>query len=434
MLDRPNDLDNRLIQTEHYGADGAPLEAWAWLREHDPIHWTTPTGIRPFWSITTHAELMEVSAQPEIFSNSAGGVVVTSSATRRSLRSVAATTARRVLPADVRRRVRHLRPTPDAFRPIVMMDPPDHRVFRKIASGFFTPRGIHEVHDVVQRATATVFESMSAAGDTVDFVEAASHRQPMLILSELLGLDAGQTIEVLELTTAHYETSSDEHTVSAVEERSRWIELIDEVVADRRAKPRDDLASLLVHATIDERPLQPAELRGYFLILFTAGHDTTRHSLSGGLNAFLDFPEQFERLRGDSALISTAVEEIVRWTTPVNYMKRTALQDYELSGTAISRGDELALFYGSASRDAKVFAEPDRFDIGRSPNRHLGFGWAEHYCLGAHLARSSLQTFLGELGRRVASMERAGDPTFTAANFVTGHRTLPVTFQWAEPS
>jgi len=432
-VQRPNDLDNRLIRPDAYGGFGAPHEAWEWLRVNDPIHWTTADGIRPFWSITTYAELMEISAKPEIFSNAAGGVVVLPEQ-EKSLKATALSTARRVLPKDLRRRIGSLRPTTDTrARPIVMMDPPDHRVFRKVASKFFTPRGVAMLADVVDRATTTVLDDMADRGPEVDFVEAAAHRHPMIILAEILGLDPTQTEEVLTLTTAHYESGADttDASIPPGEEQARWITLIDSIVEDRRTMPRDDLSSELVHSTIDGQPLGVAELRGYFLILFTAGHDTTRHSLAGALNAFLDFPSEYDRLVNDQALVPHAVEETVRWTTPVNYMKRTALADYTLSGVQIAEGDELALFYGSACRDAKVFDDPNRFDIGRSPNRHLGFGWAEHYCLGAHLARSSLQTFLGELRTRATAVERTGEPTYTAANFVTGHASLPVRFTWA---
>lgn len=430
--DRPPDLDNRLIRPERYGEFGTPHEAWAWLRANDPVHWTEADGLGPFWSVTTYAELMEVSARPEIFSNAAGGVVITPPAHGQPRRAQVRSAAKRLVPMDVRRRVRRHRVNPEAVRPIVMMDPPDHRVFRKVVSGFFTPRGITTLHETVGQTTRTVIDNMMATGPTVDFVEAASHRQPMMILAALLGLDEPQTNEVLTLTTAHYEiTTPGPEQISPTTERTRWLTLIDAIVADRRREPRDDLSTVLAQATVDGTPLNEAELRGYFLILFTAGHDTTRHALSGGVQALVETPGEFDRLRNDANLVPTAVEEIVRWTTPVNYMKRTALQDYKLGDALIAKGDELALFYGSACRDETVFDDPDRFDVARSPNRHLGFGWAEHYCLGAHLARNSLQAFLSELRTRATAIEAAGPATYTSANFVTGLATLPLRFSWA---
>lgn len=312
------------------------------------------------------------------------------------------------------------------------MDPPHHREFRRVTAAYFSPAGIAGLAEIVARVTSHVMTELAASDGPVDAVEALAHRQPLLVLAEMLGLDPDQTAEVLTLTTAHYEGEFGENGIGAAEERTRWIGLIDHIAADRRRFPKDDLSTLIVSAEVNGKPIGQSELRGYFLILFTAGHDTTGHSLTGALDAFLNSPSEFERLRGDKSLVASAVEEIVRFTTPVNYMKRTVMRPYDLSGVRLEKGDELALFYGSACRDEQVFAEPQRFDVGRSPNRHLGFGWAVHHCLGAHLARSSLNAFLRELRVRVVSMERAGTPTYTPASFVTGHKKLPVTFNWAD--
>ena len=423
----PKDLADRLIRPECYGEFGIPHDSFRWLREHDPIHWTEPHGLRPFWAVTTHAELLEVESTPEVFSNAERGVVVNPLQGRVSIRSQFIARMRPLVSKSVRRRLLALRPK-DAFRPIVQMDPPDHHVYRRVARDFFTPAGVATHHEMIASVSAEVFASTRQHTGEFDFVDVVGRRQPLLVLSRLLGLDEAQTAEVLFLTISHYEGSSDEE--SSVEERTRWIELIDAIVEDRRSRPCDDLASMLANATIDGAPIPPPELRGYFLILFTAGHDTTGHSLAGAIDAFIEHPSEFERLRADPSLIPTAVEEIVRWTAPVNYMKRTALRDYRLGGVDISKGDELVLFYGSACRDEAMFNEPDRFDIGRSTTRHMGFGWATHHCLGAHLARSSITAFLSELRTRVRTIERAGAPTFTPASFVTGHATLPVRFEW----
>lgn len=433
MTTRPNDLDNSLIQPDHYGRSGSPHERWAWLRTHDPVHWTEPDGLHPFWAVTTANELMEVSSQPEIFSNAAGGVVVTSRDAKRSVRAAAIARVRPYVPAAARRRLRRLRPG-DAFRPIVQMDPPDHRVYRRVTAGYFSPHGITAHADLIARAAATVLDAIDGTTDEFDFVEMVGRRLPIVVLSELLGLDERQRDEVLFLTTNHYEGDLSSDAVSAGAERERWITLIDEIVADRRTSPRDDLATLLATARVEGDLLQGPELRGYFLILFTAGHDTTGHSLAGAVDAFADAPEEFARLRADATIVESAVEEIVRWSTPVNYMKRTALRDYELNGTRIRKGDELVLFYGSACRDRLVYDEPDRFDIGRPPNRRLGFGWAGHHCLGAHLARATISAFLVELRSRVVGIERVAAATYTPASFVTGHRALPVRFEWDTPS
>jgi cytochrome P450 len=203
------------------------------------------------------------------------------------------------------------------------------------------------------------------------------------------------------------------------------------IIEDRRTNPQDDLATTLATAQLENgEPMGLVEILGYYLIVFNAGHDTTRHSLSGAIKAFLDFPDQLERLRtSDSSILGTAADEIVRWTAPVNYMKRSALRDIEYDGVTFEKGDALALFYNSANRDETVFEDPYQFDIARSPNRHLGFGWAEHYCLGAHLARASIVALLEQIRDRVELLEPAGNPTWTSSSFVVGLKHLPVRYR-----
>src|SRR6185295_2047437 len=185
-------------------------------------------------------------------------------------------------------------------------------------------------------------------------------------------------------------------------------QLFSGIIADRRANPRDDLATLLAAGQVDGAPMGPMETFGYYLITFTAGHDTTKNALVGGIRAFAEHPEQFALLQRRPELLNSAVEEVVRWATPVNYMRRTAARDVELRGQKIRKGDPLVLWYASANRDEDVFDEPFRFDIERDPNPHLGFGYGEHFCLGAHLARRSQRALFAELAQRVELLELAG--------------------------
>ena len=213
-----------------------------------------------------------------------------------------------------------------------------------------------------------------------------------------------------------------------------FFNMFNNIIGDRRANPRDDLASMLANATFENgEPLGDIETLGYYLIIFNAGHDTTRHSLTGAFQAFLDNPDELKRLREDPSLLKTAVEEVVRYTAPVNYMKRTATRDLVYDGHDIKKGQILALFYASGSRDETVFEDPHRFDIGRSPNRHLGFGWAEHYCLGAHLARASIKALLAQMASRIESMEHAGPADYVASSFVVGPKHLPVRYKMFTP-
>ena len=179
----------------------------------------------------------------------------------------------------------------------------------------------------------------------------------------------------------------------------------------------------------DGSPMGPIETFGYYLIVFTAGHDTTRNAISGGMQALLENPDQMKRLCEDPSLAKSTVEEVVRWTSPVNYMKRHLQEDVELHGTKMKAGEDLVMFYASANRDASVFDKPFEFDITRKPNRHLGFGTGEHFCLGAHVARLSSQALFSELANRVEMIEPAGDPTHIASSFVVGLKSLPVRYK-----
>lgn len=209
-----------------------------------------------------------------------------------------------------------------------------------------------------------------------------------------------------------------------------FFDMFDRISRDRREKPRDDLATLLATATMDGgEPMGPVETFGYYLIVFTAGHDTTRNALSSGFAALAENPDQLALVRQHPELAKRATEEVVRWSSPVNYMRRRVLEAVEIRGQKIPAGDDLALFYASANRDESVFEAPFRFDITRHPNRHLGFGTGEHFCLGAHLARASIRAMLEEMGARVERLELSGAPAQIHSSFVVGLKTLPVRYE-----
>ena len=316
------------------------------------------------------------------------------------------------------------------------MDPPEHRSYRKVASGYFTPRGVTNLDEIVKSSAAAIFDDLPTEGE-VDFIEAIAQKHPLRVLATILGIDKEQEERLLVITQELFGSEDpdmrrggEDRETARKELGMEFYMLFDEIIKDRRSCPRDDLATMLANAELsDGCPLGQLETLGYYLIVFTAGHDTTRNALSGAISAFLDHPDEFERLRKDPSLSKAAVDEIVRWTTPVNYMKRQAVQDYELRGQKIKAGEELALFYCSANRDEDVFDDPFTIDITRSPNRHLGFGWAEHYCLGAHLAKASMKALTEEMVRRIDWMEPNGERTFISSNFVVGLKTLPVKYK-----
>ncbi|MEC7577710.1 MAG: cytochrome P450 [Actinomycetota bacterium] len=407
-----------LINASAYGQNGVPHKLWTHLRKESPVYWYAQRGHTPFWAITKHEDIMEVSSQPDIFSNEAGGIIVLNEAQIQSF-------------------IEGGSGSPLAqMKTIITMDPPEHRSYRKVASGYFTPRGVTNLDEIVKSSAAAIFDELPDEGE-VDFIETIAQKHPLRVLATILGINEEQEERLLVITQELFggedpdmQRQGEDREAARKELGMEFYMLFDEIIKDRRACPRDDLATMLANAELsDGCPLGQLETLGYYLIVFTAGHDTTRNALSGAISAFLDHPDQFERLRQDPSLSKSAVDEIVRWTTPVNYMKRQAVQDYELRGQKIKAGEELALFYCSANRDEDVFEDPFTFDIGRSPNRHLGFGWAEHYCLGAHLAKASMKALTEEMVRRIEWMEPNGERTFISSNFVVGLKTLPVKYK-----
>ena len=407
-----------LINASAYGQNGVPHDLWTHLREESPVYWYAQRGHTPFWAITKHEDIMEVSSQPDIFSSEAGGIIVLNEAQIQSF-------------------IEGGSGSPLAqMKTIITMDPPEHRSYRKVASGYFTPKGVTNLDEIVKSSAAAIFDDLPTEGE-VDFIEAIAQKHPLRVLATILGIDKEQEERLLVITQELFGSEDpdmrrggEDRETARKELGMEFYMLFDEIIKDRRSCPRDDLATMLANAELsDGCPLGQLETLGYYLIVFTAGHDTTRNALSGAISAFLDHPDEFERLRKDPSLSKAAVDEIVRWTTPVNYMKRQAVQDYELRGQKIKAGEELALFYCSANRDEDVFDDPFTFDITRSPNRHLGFGWAEHYCLGAHLAKASMKALTEEMVRRIDWMEPNGERTFISSNFVVGLKTLPVKYK-----
>ena len=404
-----------LIVPSHYGVSGQPHEAWTWLRQNAPVWRCETETFPPFYTITRHADIVEISSRPEIFSNTQGAVLLN------------------------REQKAELEKTESPFaamRSIIDMDPPEHREFRKVASGFFTPRSIHRLDDIVTECAREQVDKLGDEGEC-DFVEAIAQRHPLRVLATILGIDRDDEELVLSLTQQLF-ASEDPDLQREGEDRkeaimalgAEFMGLFARIIEDRRANPRDDLASLLANARMaDGSPMPPIETFGYFLMVFTAGHDTTRNAIAGGMAALLENPEQLERLCDDPELTKPAFEEIVRWTTPVNYMRRHLLEDVEMHGVKMKKGEDLALFYASANRDESVFDRPFEFDIRRQPNRHLGFGTGEHFCLGSHVARLSARALFRELATRIEHVEPAADPSLIESSFVVGYKTLPIRYK-----
>jgi cytochrome P450 len=415
-----------LMEPHRYARDGYPHALWRRLRRESPVHWCEGPELVPFWAVTRHAHICEISKQPDKFLSKPG-----------------------IVPAskEVAARIARGEHGPfDAMQTIITMDPPKHRTVRKVASPWFTPQALARIDTVVrasaQRLVDRLYDAQVNGEGTCDFATDVAAQHPLRILSTILGVGEADEPHILRITQELF--AGDDPEFKRPEQdrdeafRNLGIEFLQyfgKVIAERRAKPRDDLASVLANARLDGQPMGDIETLGYYLITFTAGHDTTRNALAGGMLALVEHPAEAEALRRDPAgRVPDAVEEIVRWTTPVNYMMRTAACDYELGGSKVRTGDRLVLYYASANRDEDVFDEPDRFRIARRPNPHLGFGIGEHFCLGANLARRSQRALFATLFDRLEHVELAAPPERLAASFVAGVKHLPLRYRLAPPT
>jgi len=404
-----------LVDPKSYEEQGTPHDTFTELRRGSPVHRCRAEGFGPFWAITKHADICEISKQPNLFLSSPGIILLNEDQVREREKGIG------------------------AMRTIIEMDPPEHVTFRKVTSAWFTPRALSRLDDLIENSAVALVDEL--AGSTGEgecdwaFDVAAAH--PLRVLSTILGVPREEEPRILRITNQLF-ADQDPELQRAGEDRQKAIEelglelfeFFSQILEDRRAYPGDDLTSIIANAKIDGEPMGPMETFGYCLIVFTAGHDTTKNALVGAMNALLENPAELAKLRSDANVIPAAVEESVRWVTPVNYMKRTAARDTELRGQKIEEGDELVLFYASANRDEEVFEDPFAFRIDRDPNPHLGFGIGEHFCLGAHLARRSQAALLRQLNRRLELVERTGDPDQIRSSFVVGLKHLPVRYRF----
>ncbi len=412
-----------LLEPSLYATRGYPHDLWRRLRREAPVHWCEPVELVPFWAITKHAHISEISKQPDVFESGKGIVPATR--------------------VDAERIARGEKGPFDVMQTIITMDPPKHRKYRKVASPWFTPQALARVDAVVKasarRLVDRLYDAQTNGEGTCDFVTEIAVQHPLRILCSILGVPEADEPVILRLTQQLFAGEDPEFKRSEADRNEafralgiEFLQYFGKIIAERRASPRDDLAGVFANAEVDGARMGDIETLGYYLITFTAGHDTTRNAIAGGMHALIENPAEREKLHRDpQGLVADAVEEIVRWTTPVNYMMRTAARDYELAGAKIRAGDRVVLFYASANRDEDVFEAPYEFRIDRSPNPHLGFGIGEHFCLGSHLARRSQRALFSELIGRLEHVELAGPVERLVASFVAGIKHLPIRYRLA---
>ena len=400
-------------------ANGYPHRIWTLLRRESPVAWCEIPEVRPFWAITKHADILRISREPATFSSTGRLAIGPGDA---------------ALPDDG-----------PPFRHLLQMDPPEHGKYRRLVSGRFTPRSLAtlEPHlvaiarEIVDDVASTVVQDAAESGE-LDFVESIAARLPLAVICEMLGVPRDDWDLIFHLTNEHLGAADPEYHVDGespaeTSDRARR-DLFDYFTVLARARgspPGDDLVSVLAEAQIDDAPVPQFELLSYLLLLIVAGNETTRNATTGGMLAFLEHPEEWQRLRQEQALLPTAIEEVLRWTSPVIQFARTATADVELRGVRIRAGDTLALWFPSANRDEDVFDQPFTFAIDRAENSHLAFGIGEHHCLGSNLARLELAAIFRQLLERVRHMELAGEVSRLHSSFVGGIKELPVRMEFA---
>jgi cytochrome P450 len=390
--------------------DGFPHEAFVWLRREAPVWWHPPTPTTPdgvgFWVVSRHADVLRVLLDPETFSSVGGG--------------------------DRPRGGTYLADTPGAGIMLNMMDDPRHRRIREIIHRGFTPRRVADLEPNLRARTRAILAPVAERG-SCEFVREVARELPLQAICMLLGVpqeDRGMLCDWVDVGLEHADRDVPGSQAAAAEANASLVRYGAELVARKRASPRDDVLSAVAHAELpseDPPRLVDDELLYFFLLLIAAGSETTRKAIAGGLLALMQHPAEMARLWADPAgILPTAVEEIVRWTTPSVYKRRTVAREVELHGARLRPGDKVTSWEMSANRDERVFREPFRFDVRRDPNPHLAFGQGVHYCLGANLARLEIRVMYEELIARFAGFEPAGPHAWTRDNRLFGLKSLPV--------
>jgi len=397
-----------LYSPEKWAQRGCPHDEFDFLRKHDPVHWhrkEEPDG-PGFWAVTTYDDIVYVSKRPKLFSSSRGGTNIWDMPNEEDLSLI------RMM--------------------LINMDPPQHAQFRAIVSKGMTPRMINRLDAAIPESCKKIIDGVAHKGEC-DFVTDISAHLPLEIICELMGVPAEDRPQIFQWSNVlmgfddpEYQTSLDDARDAAAQVMS--YATMQSMKCREEPVQENNLTSKLAHANVDGHTLTDPEIGMFFLMLAIAGNETTRNATTGGAIAFMNNPDQRRKLIDNPDLIDSAVEEIVRYTTPVAHFRRTATEDTELHGKKIKDGDKVVLWYCSGNRDEKYFPDPHKFDIERSPNDHIGFGFGEHYCLGANLARLELKRVFEEVFRRIPDFEATGDVVRLQGNFVQGIKSLPVKF------
>jgi cytochrome P450 len=406
-------------------ADPARLyDAFAWLRRNDPLARAEFEGFDPFYVVTRHADILEISKDNTVFPY---GTYPSTLAPHQAVESGRAARA--------------------AGRPLlytlVQMDEPDHMKYRALTQGWFMPQNLRRLEGRIRELARQAVARMEALGGECDFINEVALHFPLRVIMEILGVSPEDEPRMLRLTQELFgATDPDLRRDKADQSPEAQAMAIQATLADffnyfnalteaRRAKPVEDVASVIANATIDGAQISAFDAVSYYVIIATAGHDTTSSSTGGAMWALAERPGELAKVKANPELISGLVDESIRWTTPVRHFMRSAAVDTTVAGIPVKKDDWFMLCYPSGNRDETVFDDPLEFRVDRSPNRHLAFGYGAHLCLGQHLAKMEMRILWEELLPRLKSVELAGAPQLSEANFVNGPKKLPIRYAFA---
>jgi cytochrome P450 len=379
------------------------------IREQSPILKVSEPEFPEFWAITTHADVWEIERKPEIFTNAPAPVL----APAAELASMGET----------------------PVKTLIQMDGADHKAHRNIVNDWFNPGSVRRLQERVDQLARDYVDRMAGMDGRCDFVSDIALHFPLQVILSILGLPADDHDRMLKLTQEIF--GAEDPDIARLGEDASMFEVLMDFVSyfvalanERREVPTEDLASVIANAEIAGEHLSDMDMLGHYVIIATAGHDTTSNAIGGGLLALMDYPDQFQLLQEHPELIDAAADEIIRYASPVRHFMRTCQETYTIRDVTFQPGDLVYLSYASANRDETVFPDPMRLDVRReNASRHLAFGTGPHFCLGAHLARMEVRSIFRELLARVEDIQLAGEPTWIHASFVQGPKSIPISYR-----
>jgi cytochrome P450 len=409
MTSSLSDLD--LLSPDLYVNHGYPHEAWTRIRREAPVHFME-NAVMPYWAVTKHADIAFVGKNPELFLN--GPLLV--------------------LPTERVELERAFQPPPT----LIQLDGAKHTAYRKIISKRFTPGALKKIHADIDKIAKEIVDGLLEQGDEgeCDFVAKVSAPLPIAVIAWLLGVPESDWKLLFDWTNRtigagdpDFQEPGKTPQETAMAAMTETFMYFTKLIEEKRKRPADDLVTLFASLEVDGKPIPPIDVITFCFIIVIAGNETTRNGTTGGMLALIEHQDELRKLQRNPRLMRSAIEEIVRWSSPIIHFARTASQDFELRGKTIKRGDALALFYASANRDEEVFPDGDRFRVDREPNHHLGFGVGEHFCLGSHLARLEMDVAYRHFVPRIEEIELAGPIVRLHSSLVGGVKQLPIRYK-----